>query len=547
MRRSVFARLLNAVAAVHQPVHTRRRLPQRPNFEELEARITPFAPLVVNMPAGPFVVNDDQSQQFSPITGNAISVADPNPGASQDIVYIGAGNGSINVSYSPNLTGVARYGASLVGLIGSPAAINDALNGLYYIPAPLYHGPDLLSVSIDNPIFGLTATQSTPLSISQGNIRPTIDGPTTVEAGSGLLLFSPGNGNAITINDPDSAGGVETVNLSTWYGSLLPLNTAGLSYVTGGSTNDVTMYGTVAALNAALNGLAYQTPPGTTQDYLSISVNDNGHTGPVEQGAQLSINLNLDGAFDLAPTATGPGYQTFNGAGVTLSQANGNPIHLADGDANGNIETVYVQTVSGTLTVNTGGNPLTYGNGTSLLILSGTVATLNSELDGLHYTPHGASSDYLDVLVSDGFRSASQVNYLFFDSSTTLAPTISMPTAQDIPTGDYQTFTNGLIQIAAGDAGNNVQTLFVQVANGRIGVGNTAGLTSLQGNGTSLLQMTGTVAALNAALDGLSYAPDFNGDNDVLDIELISTGSGGPARATATGMQLIVFTPSYGC
>ena len=73
MRRSVFARLLNAVAAVHQPVHTRPRLPQRPNFEELEARITPFAPLVVNMPAGPFVVNDNQSQQFSPITGNAIS------------------------------------------------------------------------------------------------------------------------------------------------------------------------------------------------------------------------------------------------------------------------------------------------------------------------------------------------------------------------------------------------------------------------------------------------------------------------------------------
>src|SRR5262249_43773041 len=153
----------------------------------------------------------------------------------------------------------------------------------------------------------------------------------------------------------DANGGIESIEMDTGYGSVTALNTAGLTSVTGAGTQELTLTGTVGALNAALNGLVYQAPAGTTSDFLVLTADDNGHTGPVATTTQLVIALTVDAATDIAPTVVGPSQQTFNGAGVTFATADGTAFHVADGDANGASETAYVQVLHGALTVAAGG------------------------------------------------------------------------------------------------------------------------------------------------------------------------------------------------
>jgi hypothetical protein len=71
------------------------------------------------------------------------------------------------------------------------------------------------------------------------------------------LAFSPANGNAITVGDTDDAG--LSVTLSAGHGTVTLPSLLGLA-VTGGANGgaSVTVSGSAAAINAALDGLAYQ-------------------------------------------------------------------------------------------------------------------------------------------------------------------------------------------------------------------------------------------------------------------------------------------------
>ncbi|MBK8278313.1 MAG: DUF4347 domain-containing protein [Nitrospira sp.] len=73
------------------------------------------------------------------------------------------------------------------------------------------------------------------------------------------LVFSSGNGNQISITDPDSSGASFEVTVSVTNGSLTLAGTTGLTFTSGDGTTDTTMTfrGTVANINTALNGLTY--------------------------------------------------------------------------------------------------------------------------------------------------------------------------------------------------------------------------------------------------------------------------------------------------
>ena len=93
------------------------------------------------------------------------------------------------------------------------------------------------------------------------------------------LVFGASHGNAITISDVDAAGGDETVTLSVAHGALTLGTTANLS-VNGNGSGTVVLTGTIASINAALDGLTYAPAPNFNgADPLTISVNDLGHTG----------------------------------------------------------------------------------------------------------------------------------------------------------------------------------------------------------------------------------------------------------------------------
>ena len=69
------------------------------------------------------------------------------------------------------------------------------------------------------------------------------------------LVLSSANGNAISVSDVDSAS--LSVTLTVLHGALTLHQETGLTSVHGDGSPTVTFSGTIGAINAALDGLAY--------------------------------------------------------------------------------------------------------------------------------------------------------------------------------------------------------------------------------------------------------------------------------------------------
>ncbi len=88
------------------------------------------------------------------------------------------------------------------------------------------------------------------------------------------FVFSVAGGNAITLSD--DAGVDETVTLEVENGILTLATLAGLTGVSGDGTDTVTFTGTLAEINAALNGLSYAPDEHFNgRDTLTVTANDN--------------------------------------------------------------------------------------------------------------------------------------------------------------------------------------------------------------------------------------------------------------------------------
>jgi hypothetical protein len=161
--------------------------------------------------------------------------------------------------------------------------------------------------------------------------------------------------------------------------------------------------------------------------------------------------------------------------------------------------------------------PSISGNGTNLVIMTGTIAQLNGALDGLAYQNLSPSSDfdYLNVLITDdGDGSGVAKTGLLgseIDERTEGAFTgpASVPASSDFDTGVTFSVRNGnalhLAESNANSATNATATVYLQTSHGVLTALQSGGLVSIIGNGTTLLGMTGSVTAINTALDGLHY------------------------------------------
>src|SRR5204863_35600 len=110
----------------------------------------------------------------------------------------------------------------------------------------------------DGQTFSGTAT--TTINVAAVNDAPVNTVPAAQAVNEDTaLVFSAANGNAISIADPDAGAGNQTMTLSVAGGALTLAQTTGLSFTVGDGTADATMtfFGTIAAINAALNGLSY--------------------------------------------------------------------------------------------------------------------------------------------------------------------------------------------------------------------------------------------------------------------------------------------------
>ena len=125
-------------------------------------------------------------------------------------------------------------------LVGMP---NAGTGGTYHLTITASNG------------FGATASQSFTLTVYQ---QPTVNVPAGASLNeSTAMVFSSGNGNAISVADPNAAS-ADRLTLTATHGTIKLGATAGLHVVSGTNKSaSLTVSGTLANLNAALNGLIF--------------------------------------------------------------------------------------------------------------------------------------------------------------------------------------------------------------------------------------------------------------------------------------------------
>lgn len=116
-------------------------------------------------------------------------------------------------------------------------------------------------------------------------VDPVNDAPENTIPGEQSLLetetvvFSTANGNALSIADIDADSNDVRVTLTATNGTLTALgDITNLTSVDGVNTNIITLEGSQADLNIALEGLTY-TPDGAGNGSIEIKTNDLGNTG----------------------------------------------------------------------------------------------------------------------------------------------------------------------------------------------------------------------------------------------------------------------------
>ena len=508
---------------------------------------------VITVPSGISLTEDIAGA----ITG--ISFSDVDAGAGQLTVTLSVPAGALSASSGSGI--VIGGTATAMTLTGTLADLNAfiAASKVLYRPAANATGVVTLTVSInDNGNTGsggsLSDTKTVDLNIAAVNDAPTIAVPVRLD-------FSEDTAGAVTgisIADVDAGGSVVTLTLAVPAGTLAALNANGVT-VTGSGSGTLVLTGSIADINAfiAASRVSYLSAPNANGDVtLTATVNDLGNTG---SGGALSASdtvvLRIAAVND-APVITVPSSisLTEDTAGVITG------ITVSDVDAGSGLLTVTLSAPSGTLSA-ISGNGVTVGGSAGALTLTGSQADLNAFIaaGGLRYLPGAniAGQVTLSVSVNDNGNTGSGGGQTA-SASITLdiaavndAPVNIVPGSQQTAGGSPLVFDaahGNAIRIQDVDAGGGQLLVTLSADHGLLRLSRVAGLTFMNGtaNGSATLTFTGTLADINAALDGLVYeaAANYVGPATLRIVTDDQGNSGSGGALSATSSIAIAVTPS---
>ncbi len=340
-------------------------------------------------------------------------------------------NGTLTLASTTGLTITAgSNGSASMTVSGTVTNLNAALNGVTYQPTSGYTGSDTLAITITDTGDNKSASANVSLSIV-GLAPPTVTAPATATlAENGSLTFSPTNGNAIAVSDTGIGANTDSLTLTATHGTLTLASTTGLTFSSGtNGSASFTVVGTLANLNAALNGLIYRPTSGYSgSGSISIAISDSGDN----ESASTSVALTIT-AF-LPPTITAPSGAVVSENGeLVFEPATNNAVTVADSGPGNGSDSLKLSVSHGTVTLaSTTGLTITSGaNGSATITVTGSLVNLNAALNGLVYQP---STGYtgLDTLAvtmmdsSDGQSASANVN---LSVTGTTAPAIKAPTS----------------------------------------------------------------------------------------------------------------------
>jgi hypothetical protein len=217
-----------------------------------------------------------------------------------------------------------------VTMTGMLVNLNAALRGLIFRAPRDYSGPAGLQIATDdqgNTGYGgpLTDIDTISITVNPVNDAPVARAPNsqTVDP-SGSLTFSSALGNAVTVCDVDAGTAALQVTLTATNGVLAMGPAADPGSVTGNGTGVVTILGTAADLNAAMDGMVFTpTTDGLVLAGLRVVVDDLGNTGA---GGAMTDTA------DVSILVAAPAVLSSLGAPVILSSGGRWTFTDADGD-----------------------------------------------------------------------------------------------------------------------------------------------------------------------------------------------------------------------
>ena len=443
------------------------------------------------------------------------------------------------------------------------SAANIASGLLTYTPPLNANGAGYASFTFQVQDNGGTANSGVDLDASANtftvNVAAVNDAPVnSVPATQATLpntakVFSTSNGNLISISDVDAAAATVQAQVVSTNGATTLSGTTGLSFSVGDGTADATMAftGTITAINTALAGLSFNpTAAFTGTASLQIVTSDQANTGA---GGTLTdsdtITINVSGRPVVTATVANLAF-TENGASVALDAG----ITVTDPDSNITGATISMTTnyVSGQDTLSfTTQNGIT-GNwvaGTGVLTLTGTTTGANYQT-ALRSITYGNSSENpatsnrnVNFVVSDAIGAGNTSSRQVAVSAVNDAPINSVPAAQSTATNTAKVFSTGngnLISVTDVDAAGGTMQVQLVSTNGATTLSTLTGLTFTVGDGTAdaTMTFTGSFAAVNTALSGLSFNPttSFNGaaSLQIVTSDQGNTGTGGTLSDTDT-------------
>jgi hypothetical protein len=237
----------------------------------------PTAP-TITAPTTTIVVTENSNVVFSSTKGDAITFTDSFAGSNADTLTLIVSEGTLTLGSTTNVT-ITGNGSSSLTVSGTVANLNSAVNGLTYTPSSNFIGSDSLKISLADAGDSLTGSTSVSLSVTSPTQPPTVTDPSTATVNeNSSLTFSSSDKDAIDISDPDATSTSDSLTLTSTHGTLRLATTSGLKVTSGANrSSSLTVTGTLANLNAALNGLIF-TPTSryTGTATITIGVKDSG-------------------------------------------------------------------------------------------------------------------------------------------------------------------------------------------------------------------------------------------------------------------------------
>lgn len=544
------------------------------DIDTIDLTINPVNDAPANTVSSAQSVDEDQPLTFS--GANALTVSDStdtNEGNSTDLLSttVTVQHGTLTVASSSGAT-IVNDGSANITISGTAAQINAALNGLRYDPAANYNGGDTLTIATNDGGYNnhdvgginiLSDTKTVAISVNAVNDAPinTISDAQTVNEDQSLA-FSTDNGNALRVSDSTDTSQLSSTDwlstiVSVQHGTLTAVTLENGAQLIGNGSASVTIEGTAAQINAALNGLRYNpTANYNGGDTLTITTSDGGNTG---SGGVLTdsdtVAITVSAVNDAPVNTVIGGTGLYEDETLLFNTANGNVLRVSDSSDTheaGSTDwlSATLSVLHGSLTVAAGSGATVNNDGTGSVTVSGTAAQINAALEGLRYKPAANynGSDTLTLTTTDGGNTGS--GGALADSDTV---TITVQAANDAPvntvSGAQAVDEDGTL-VFSGTNGNALHvsdatdtneagsidwlSTTVSVLHGALTVTAGSGAT-VNNDGTASVTISGTAAQINAALEGLHYNPMANySGGDTLTLATTDGGNTGGGALSDT-------------